>query len=166
MKILGRLAFFIGLLANGYACAESDTVPIENPVATFTRPGLWPSYPDDNGILTVSTDGAAAIDMIVANAADAGAAEAFALSRFASRRVTLFLASRYDMRDRRIGDRSARVVSFKGRGVEGPLRVVLILVKLDRPRSYLMISEQGAAHALAAHATEIGRMLDSIKLIK
>ena len=73
--------------------ADVETVPIEHPVATYVRPSGWSSYPDDNGVTTVSADGKVSVSTILVTANDLGAAEKFASSWYAQRRVKLDPAS-------------------------------------------------------------------------
>ena len=60
--------------------ADVETVPIEHPVATYTRPSGWTSYPDDNGVTSISSDGKVSVSTILVTANDVGAAEKFASS--------------------------------------------------------------------------------------
>ena len=77
--------------APGFAetSAEVETAPIENPVATYTRPSGWSTYPDDNGVTSISLDGKVSVSTILVTAIDLSAAEKFALDWYAKRRVRL-----------------------------------------------------------------------------
>ena len=166
MRLFLLIVVFGCSLAAPFAWADEDTVPIDQPVATFMRPQGWPAYPDDHGVLTVSSDGRASVDMLLVNAADDSAAVSFALDHIATTRLKLQPASRHLKPDRTIDGRPAHVIERTGRDPEGPKQIILTQVKLDQPRSYLMIIVQGAPAGLKANAGKIERMLNSIKLLK
>ena len=166
MRRLLPFALAVFALLPSLAWAEQDTVPIEHPVATFTRPEGWPGYPDDNGVLTVSADGKVNVGMKVIKAGNDREAEKTMLDVFRTRKVTVFPPSRHEAPARRVGGISARVVVFSGRDYDGQTQIVLTLVKLRSPDAYLAISEMGPPFALRAQSGALARMLGTVRMLK
>ena len=146
--------------------ADVETVPIEHPVATYTRPSGWPAYPDDNGVTTVSSDGKVSVSTILVTANDLGAAEKFALNWYAQRRVRLDLASRQTPPHRSIGHFETTALKFAGRDFDGPAEISTPLVKLGAKHKFLMICVLGPPLAMKANRAGVEAILNSIRMTK
>lgn len=177
MKRLFILAFAIAAFASGFAAAAEqtvpmfaqtteETVPIENPVATYSRPAGWASYPDDNGVTSVSFDGKVTVSMILMTANDVRAAEKFGLAWYAKRRVRPDLASMATQPHRSIDHLETTTLEFAGRDFDGRAEILLTLVKLGAKRKFLMICVWGPPLAMKANRASLNAILDSVRMTK
>ena len=146
--------------------ADVETVPIENPVATYTRPSGWSTYPDDNGVTSISLDGKVSISTILVTANDLSAAEKFAFDWYAQRRVRLNLASPQTPPHRSIGSFETTALKFAGRDFDGPAEILLTLVKLGAKHKFLMICVLGPPLAMKAHRADVVAIMNSIRMTK
>lgn len=160
------LAFAIAAFAPSFAAAMEETVPIENPVATYSRPDLWTSYPDDNGVTSVSFDGKVTVSMILVTANDLPAAEKFGLAWYAKRRVRPDPASRETPPHRLIGHLETTAWKFAGRDFDGRVEIFLTLVKLAAKRKFLMICEWGSPQGMKANRASLAAIMNSVKIVK
>jgi hypothetical protein len=146
--------------------ADVETVPIERPVATYTRPSGWSSYPDDNGVTTISADGKVSVSTILVTADDLGAAEKFASSWYAQRRVRLDLASRQTPPHRSIGHFETTALKFAGSDFDGPAEISTTLVKLGAKHKFLMICVIGPPLAMQKIRADVEAIMNSIRMTK
>ena len=146
--------------------ADVETVPIEHPIATYVRPSGWSSYPDDNGVTTISADGKVSVSTILVTANDLGAAEKFASSWYAQRRVRLNLASRQTPPHRSIGRFETTALKFAGRDFDGPVEISTTLVKLGAKHKFLMICALGPPLAMKANRAAVEAIMNSIRMTK
>ena len=127
--------------------AKTYPIPSENPVATVSIPNSWEPNEYDKGVEGTSKD--------------VGEATKEAMNWFKKQGVKLDNDSR-SASETTLNDLPVLMMTFKGRDKDGPTEVTLILVKVLKPNSFLMIYAWGSEKAAQANVKDIDNILASL----
>lgn len=150
---------FLCLLAP--VSAKTYPIPSENPVATISIPNSWEPNEYDKGVEGTSKDGQFYFAVEAVDSKDVGEATKEAMNWFKKQGVKLDNDSR-SANETTLNDLPVLSMTFKGRDKDGPTEVTLILVKVLKPNSFLMIYAWGSEKAALANVKDIDKILASL----
>ena len=141
--------------------AKTYPIPSENPVATISIPNSWEPNEYDKGVEGTSKDGQFYFAVEAVDSKDVGEATKEAMNWFKKQGVKLDNDSR-SASETTLNDLPVLMMTFKGRDKDGPTEVTLILVKVLKPNSFLMIYAWGSEKAAQANVKDIDKILASL----
>jgi hypothetical protein len=154
-------ALFAFLLLVSPVSAKTYPIPSENPVATISMPNSWEPNEYDKGVEGTSKDGQFYFAIEAVESKDVGDATKEAMVWFRKQGVKLDNDSR-TVNETTLNDLPVLTMTFKGRDKDGPTEVTLILVKVLKPNSFLLIYAWGSEKAAQDNIKDIDKILASL----